>query len=42
MASDYRSGGRLTLMSFWRNARRRKWLLFKVLVVTDWMPEDGE
>lgn len=40
MASEYSTRyddhGRLTLMPFWRAARRRKWLVFKVLTVTDY------
>ena len=42
----YYEDGRLTRMSFWRAARRRMWLVFPVLAVTDHdqpaPPEDGE
>jgi hypothetical protein len=32
----YYGDGRLTLMSFWRAAKRRRWFIFPVLRVTDY------
>lgn len=29
----------LTLMPFWKAARRRKWFIFRVLTVIDYTPE---
>ena len=32
--------GRLTLMPFWEQTPRRKWLIFPVLRVTDYTPPE--
>jgi hypothetical protein len=45
--SEYRTRyydhGPLTLMAFWRAARRRRWLIFRVLRVTDYgLPPAGD
>lgn len=38
----YRDDGRLTLMTFWHCARRRRWLIFRVLRVTDYLPPEEQ
>jgi hypothetical protein len=37
-STRYYDSGRLTLMPFWRAARRRKWGIFTVLKVADYLP----